>query len=210
MSKKNNGNRPTASAADRIAVQDALAYLLVCFNPKEKHYYNFLGNNDDGLMHALGCGPMIYSAIMYTANVLGLRKKRSESCDVFYLRTDVHNGWDEMVARHGLADNVQRTTYRNAQLVGLGSINPRAADALRGDLRSFNDMVTVEQQFRLEIPPPRLNLAKRCKAFLKDVGPLISVGFEAMSFEINRQILLEAKAFPGGYEDEDDNGMDER
>ena len=155
MSKKNNGDRPTPSAADRIFVQDALANLLVLFNPKEKHYYNFLGNNDDGLMHALGCGPMIYGAIMYTANVLGLRKKRSESYDVFYVRTDVHNGWDEMVARHGLADNVQRTSFRKAQFVGLGSINPRAADALQGDLRSFNDMVTVEQQFRLEIPPPK-------------------------------------------------------
>ena len=62
MSKKNNGDRPTPSAADRIFVQDALANLLVLFNPKEKHYYNFLGNNDDGLMHALGCGPMIYGA----------------------------------------------------------------------------------------------------------------------------------------------------
>ena len=139
MSKKNNGDRPTASAADRIFVQDALANLLACFNPKEKHYYNFIGNNDDGLMYALGCGPMIYGAIMYTANVLGLRKKRIESYDVFYVRTDVHNGWDEMVARHGLADNVQRTSFRKAQFVGLGSINPRAADALQGDLRSFVD-----------------------------------------------------------------------
>ena len=161
-------------------------------------------------MHALGCGPLTYGAIMYTANVLGLRKKRNESYDVFYVRTDIHNGWDEMVARHGLADNVQRTTYRQAQFVGLGSINPRAADALQGDVRSFNDMVTVEQQFRLEIPPPRVNLTKRCNEFLKEVGPNISVGFEAMSFEINKQMLLEAKAFPGGYEDEDEGeGEDE-
>ncbi len=136
MSKKNNGDRPTASAADRIFVQDALAKLLVCFWPKEKHYYNFLGNNDDGLMHALGCGPLTYGAIMYTANVLGLKKKRGESCDVFYVRTDTQNGWDEMVSRHGLTD-VDRTTFRKAQFVGLGTINPRAADALHSNRCSW-------------------------------------------------------------------------
>ena len=60
-------------------------------------------------------------------------------------------------------------------------------------------MVTVEQQFRLEIPPPRLNLTKACNAFLKSVAPHISVGYAAMDYEINRQMLLEAprSSLPG-------------
>ena len=60
------------------------------------------------------------------------------------------------------------------------------------------DMVTVEQQFRLETPPPRLNLTKACNAFLKSVAPHVSVGHAAMDYEINRQMLLEAQKFPGG------------
>ena len=76
LSKKNNGGRPPVSPADRIAVQDALAELIVRFRSKEKHFYNLIGNNDDGLMHALGCSPIMYGAIMYTANILGLQKKR--------------------------------------------------------------------------------------------------------------------------------------
>ena len=106
MSKKNNGDRPTVNAADRIAVLDALANLLVRFRPKEKHYYNLIGNNDDVLMHALGCSPITYGAIMYTANVLGLKKKKNQSYDVFYVRTDRHSGWDEIASRHHLFDGL--------------------------------------------------------------------------------------------------------
>ena len=57
---------------------------------------------------------------------------------------------------------------------------------------------TVEQQFRLETPPPRLNLTKACNAFLKSVAPHMSVGHAAMDYEINRQMLLEAQKLPGG------------
>ena len=160
MSKKNNGRRPAVSTADRIAVQDELAELLVRFRGKELHYYNFIGNNDDSLMHALGCSPIMYGAVMYTANILGLKKKKCEDYDVFFVTTDNNNGWNEMVSRHRLADDVQRTEFRRSQFVGLSSINPRAADALHGDVRSTYDMITAEQQFRLEIPPPRLNLTK--------------------------------------------------
>ena len=66
------------------------------------------------------------------------------------------------------------------------------------------DMVTVEQQFRLETPPPRLNLTKACNAFLKSVAPHVSVGCAAMDYEINRQMLLEAQKFPGGCNGQDD------
>ena len=65
-------------------------------------------------------------------------------------------------------------------------------------------MVTVEQQFRLETPPPRLNLTKACNAFLKSVAPHVSVGCAAMDYEINRQMLLEAQKFPGGHNGQDD------
>ena len=65
-------------------------------------------------------------------------------------------------------------------------------------------MVTVEQQFRLETPPPRLNLTKACSAFLKSVAPHVSVGHAAMDYEINRQMLLEAQKFPGGHNGQDD------
>ena len=66
-------------------------------------------------------------------------------------------------------------------------------------------MVTVEQQqFRLEMPPPRLNLTKTCNAFLKSVAPHVSVGHAAMDYEINRQMLLEAQKFPGGCNGQDD------
>ena len=84
MSKKNNGRRPAVRPADRIAVQDELAELLVRFRGKELHYYNFIGNNDDGLMHALGCSPMAHGAIMCSANVFGLRKARGKKCPVCF------------------------------------------------------------------------------------------------------------------------------
>ena len=110
-----------------------------------------------------------------------------------------------MVSRHCLADDVQRTPYKKSIFVRLGSINPRAADALHDDdgWMAF-DMVTVEQQFRLEMPPPRLNLTKACNAFLKLVAPHISVGYAAMDYEINRQMLLEAQKFLGGCNGQDD------
>ena len=63
---------------------------------------------------------------------------------------------------------------------------------------------TVEQQLRLEMPPPRLNLTKACGAFLKSVAPHVSVGHAAMDCEINRQMLLEAQKFPGGCNGQDD------
>ena len=66
------------------------------------------------------------------------------------------------------------------------------------------DMVTVEQQFRLEMLPPRLNLTKACNAFLKSVAPHASVGHAAMDYEINRQMLLEAQKFLGGHNGQDD------
>ena len=70
-------------------------------------------------------------------------------------------------------------------------------------------MVTVEQQFRLEMPPPRLNLTKACNAFLKSVAPHVSVGYAAMDYEINRQMLLEAQKFPGGHDgQQEDDGWD--
>ena len=65
-------------------------------------------------------------------------------------------------------------------------------------------VVTVEQQLRLETPPPRLNLTKACDAFLKSVAPHASVGHAAMDHEINRQMLLEAQKFPGGCSGQDD------
>ena len=111
-----------------------------------------------------------------------------------------------MVSRHCLADDVQRTPCKKSTFVRLGSVNPRAADALHGDdgWMAF-DMVTVEQQFRLEMPPPRLNLTKACNAFLKSVAPHASVGCAAMDYEINRQMLLvEAQKFPGGCNGQDD------
>ena len=66
------------------------------------------------------------------------------------------------------------------------------------------DMVTVEQQFRLETLPPRLNLTKACNALLKSVAPHMSVGHAAMDYEINRQMLLEAQKFPCGCNGQDD------
>ena len=122
----------------------------------------------------------------------------------FFVRTDNQNGWDEMASRHCLADDVQRTPYKKRMFVRLGSINPRAADAFHDDGWMAFDMVTVEQQFRLEMPPPRLNLTKACNAFLKSVAPHVSVGHAAMDYEINRQMLLEAQKFPGGHNGQDD------
>ena len=134
MSKKNNGRNPAVNTADRVvAVQDALAELLVRLRRKELHYYNFIGNNNDSLMNVLGCSPIMYGAVMCTAGILGLKKRRNTKthcCDVFFVRTDNQNGWDEMVSRHCLADDVQRTPYKKSIFVRLGSINPRAADAL--------------------------------------------------------------------------------
>ena len=152
-------------------------------------------------MNVLGCSLIMYGAVMHTAGILGLKKKKTRRrprC-VFFVRTDNQNGWDEMVSRHCLADDVQRTPCKKSTFVRLGSINPRAADALHDDdgWMAF-DMVTVEQQFRLEMPPPRLNLTKACNAFLKSVAPHTSVGHAAMDYEINRQMLLEAQKFPGG------------
>ena len=118
---------------------------------------------------------------------------------MFFVRTDNQNGWDEMVSRHCLADDVQRTPHKMSTFVRLGSVNPRAADALHDDGWMAFDVVTVEQQLRLETPPPRLNLTKACDAFLKSVAPHVSVGCAAMDYEINRQMLLEAQKFPGGH-----------
>ena len=85
----------------------------------------------------------MYGAVMYTANILGLKKKKCEDYDVFFVTTDINNGWNEMVSRHRLVDDVQRTEFRRSQFVGLDSINPRAADALHGDVRSTYDMIPV-------------------------------------------------------------------
>ena len=155
----------------------------------------------------------MYGAVMCTAGILGLKKKKhEEDCvrrhdDVFFVRTDNQNGWDEMVSRHCLADDVQRTPHKMSTFVRLGSVNPRAADALHDDGWMAFDMVTVEQQFRLETPPPRLNLTKACNAFLKSVAPHVSVGCHAaMDCEINRQMLLEAQKLPGGCNGQDDGG----
>ena len=93
---------------------------------------------------------------------------------------------------------------QKSMFVRLGSVNPRAADALHDDGWMAFDMVTVEQQLRLEMPPPRLNLTKACNAFLKSVAPHMSVGHAAMDYEINRQMLLEAQKFPGGCNGQDD------
>ena len=99
----------------------------------------------------------------------------------------------------GMKWDVQRTPYKKSTFVRLGSVNPRAADALHDDgWMAFDMVVTVEQQFRLEMPPPPLNLTKACNAFLKSVAPHVSVGHAAMDYEINRQMLLEAQKFPGG------------
>ena len=195
MSKKNNGRNPAVNTADRVAVQDALAELLVRLRRKELHCYNFIGNNNDSLMNVLECSPIMCGAVMCTAGILGLKKKKHEDCDVFFVRTDNQNGWDEMASRHCLADDVQRTPCKKSMFVRLGSVNPRAADALHDDgWMAFDMMVTVEQQFRLEMPPPRLNLTKACNAFLKSVAPNASVvGHAAMDCEINRQMLLEAQ-----------------
>ena len=115
-------------------MQDALAELLVRLRRKELHYYNFVGNNNDSLMNVLGCSPIMYGTVMHTAGILGLKKKKHEDCDVcFFVRTDNENGWDEMASRHCLADDVQRTPCKKSTFVRLGSINPRAADALHDD-----------------------------------------------------------------------------
>ena len=116
MSKKNNRRNPAVNTADRVAVQDALAELLVRLRRKELHYYNFIGNNNDSLMNVLGCSPIMYGAVMCTAGILGLKKKKHEDCDVFFVRTDNQSGWDEMASRHCLADDVQRTPYKRACL----------------------------------------------------------------------------------------------
>ena len=80
MSKKINGRNPAVNTADRVAVQDALAELLVRLRRKELHYYNFIGNNNDSLMNVLGCSPIMYGAVMCTAGILGLKKKKHEDC----------------------------------------------------------------------------------------------------------------------------------
>ena len=61
----------------RVAVQDALAEPLVRLRRKELHYYNFIGNNDS-LMNVLGCSPIMCGAVMHTAGILGLKKKKHE------------------------------------------------------------------------------------------------------------------------------------
>ena len=89
MSKKNNGRNPAVNTADRmnVAVQDALAELLVRLRRKELHYYNFIGNNNDSLMNVLGCSPIMYGAVMHTAcGHLGFEEeKKHEDCDVCFL-----------------------------------------------------------------------------------------------------------------------------
>ena len=209
MSKKITAAIPRSTPRrHRVAVQDALAELLVRLRRKELHCYNFIGNNNDSLMNVLGCSPIMCGAVMHTAGILGLKKKKQHEdcarCVFCELRTDNQNGWDEMASRHCLADDVQRTPHKKSMFVRLGSINPRAADALHDDGWMAFDMVTVEQQFRLETPPPRLNLTKACGAFLKSVAPHVSVGCAAMDYEINRQMLLEAQKFPGGHNGQDD------
>ena len=96
MSKKNNGRNPavnTTETQNMIAVQDALAELLVRLRRKELHYYNFIGNNNDSLMNVLGCSPIMYGAVMHTAGILGLKKKKHEDCDVFFVREDRQPEW---------------------------------------------------------------------------------------------------------------------
>ena len=145
-------------------------------------------------------------AVMCTAGILGLKKKKHEDCDVFFVRTDNQNGWDEMVSRHCLADDVQRTPHkkRACLFASVLSILMQPTLSMMMDGWMAFDMVTVEQQFRLEMPPPRLNLTKACNAFLKSVAPHASVGHAAMDYEINRQMLLEAQKFPGGHSGQDD------
>ena len=74
MSKKNDGRNPAVNTADcrAIAVQDALAELLVRLRRKELHYYSFIGNNNDSLMNVLGCSPIMCGAVMHTAGILGV------------------------------------------------------------------------------------------------------------------------------------------
>ena len=116
MSKKNNGRNPAVNTADRIAVQDALAKLLVRLRRKELHHYNFIGNNNDSLMNVLGCSPIMYGAVMCTAGILGLKKKKHEDCDVFFVRTDNQNGWDEMASRHCLPTTFSEPHTKRAHL----------------------------------------------------------------------------------------------
>ena len=84
MSKKNNGRNPAVNTADSVAVQDALAELLVRLRRKELHYYNFIGNNDS-LMNVLGCSPIMYGAVMHTAGILGLKKKKHTKTAMCFL-----------------------------------------------------------------------------------------------------------------------------
>ena len=76
MSKKNNGRNPAVNTADRVHAGRP-AELLVRLRRKELHYYNFIGNNDS-LMNVLGCSPIMYGAVMHTAGILGLKKKKHE------------------------------------------------------------------------------------------------------------------------------------
>ena len=90
MSKKNNGRNPAVNTADRSCCgpsvqEDALAELLVRLRRKELHCYNFIGNNNDSLMNVLGCSPIMYGAVMCTAGILGLKKKKHTKTAMCFL-----------------------------------------------------------------------------------------------------------------------------
>ena len=63
----------------------------------------------------------------------------------------------------------------------------------------LDPQLSISKKTTAAIPPPRLHLTKACDAFLKSVAPHVSVGHAAMDYEINRQMLLEAQKFPGGW-----------
>ena len=138
MSKKTTAAIPRSTPQTELRCRTpCLAEPLVRLRRKELHCYNFIGNNNDSLMNVLGCSPIMCGAVVHTAGILGLKKKKHTTtkthCDVFFVRTDNQNGWDEMVSRHCLADDVQRTPHKKSTFVRLGSVNPRAADALHDD-----------------------------------------------------------------------------
>ena len=86
MSKKITAAIPRSTPQTELrCAQDALAELLVRLRRKELHYYNFIGSNNDSLMNVLGCSPIMCGAVMCTAGILGLKKKKhEEDCDVFF------------------------------------------------------------------------------------------------------------------------------
>ena len=133
-----------------------------------------------------------------------LKKKKHEEdcCDVVFVRGQT----TRMDGMKWCQDTALPTTFsephaKRAHLfASVLSILVQPTLSIHDDGWMAFDMVTVEQQFRLETPPPRLNLTKACNAFLKSVAPHVSVGCAAMDYEINRQMLLEAQKFPGGHD----------